>query len=229
LLDWTLVQLYELLFAGTYATGEVLSEVEVAARLNVSRTPVRLAFQQLMADGLISKEDGTGKTRVATFGVDDIRELYSIRSVLEGLAHREAAGKIPDERMVELAELLEQMRAAGESGQMSLAADVRFHELVCEAAGMERVVSILRRMWLQTFALVRQLDLDHVYPDTGEVRRVHDDHAAILAALRKGDPAASEGAVITHLERARDRLLAAVAANQPTGRADDQSVAQVSS
>src|SRR6476646_5684129 len=88
LLDWTLVQLYELLFAGEYATGDVLSEVEVAARLNVSRTPVRLAFQQLAADGLLFNSDGTGKTRVATFGVDDIRELYNIRGVLEGLAHR---------------------------------------------------------------------------------------------------------------------------------------------
>ncbi len=214
LLDWTLVQLYELLFAGEYATGDVLSEVEVAARLNVSRTPVRLAFQQLAADGLLVNSDGTGKTRVATFGVDDIRELYSIRGVLEGLAHREAAGKISDDRMAELAGLLAQLHVAGETGEMSLAADIRFHEVICEAAGMDRVLTILRKMWLQTFALVHQLDLGHVYPDKGEIGRVHDDHAAILAALRAGDPAASEAAVIAHLQRARDSLLSAVAATQ---------------
>jgi DNA-binding GntR family transcriptional regulator len=217
LLDWTLVQLYELLFSGQYATGDVLSEVEVAARLRVSRTPVRLAFQQLAADGLLSSDDGTGKTRVATFGVDDIRELYSIRGVLEGLAHREAAGKISDERMAELAGLLEQMQAAGETGKMSLAADIRFHEVVCEASGMDRVVNILRKMWLQTFALVHQLDLGQVYPDKGEIGRVHDDHAAILAALRTGDPGTSEQAVIQHLRRAQDSLLSAVAASRPTG------------
>lgn len=217
LLDWTLVQLYELLFAGEYATGDVLSEVEVAARLQVSRTPVRLAFQQLVADGLLINSEETGKTRVATFGVDDIRELYSIRGVLEGLAHREAAGNISTEGMAELARLLEEMRAAGETGEMSLASDIRFHEVICEAAGMDRVVNILRKMWLQTFALVNQLDLGHVYPDKAEIGRVHDDHAAILAALRTGDPAASEKAVLEHLQRAQDSLLSAVAERQPIG------------
>ena len=173
---------------------------------------MRLAFQQLAADGLLINSDGTGKTRVASFGVDDIRELYSIRAVLEGLAHREAAGKISDEGMVELDELLQQMLEAGETGEMRLAADIRFHQVICEAAGMDRLVNILRKMWFQTFALVRQLDLGHVYPDKAEVRRVHDDHAAILEALRRGDPAGSEKAVIEHLQRAQNSLLEAVAA-----------------
>jgi DNA-binding GntR family transcriptional regulator len=214
LLDWTLVQLYELLFAGVYATGDVLSEVEVATRLQVSRTPVRLAFQQLAADGLLINSSETGKTHVATFGVEDIQELYSIRGVLEGLAHRKAAGNISADGLTELADLLQQMLAAGETGEMSLAADFRFHEVICEAAGMDRVVTILRKMWLQTFALVRQLDLGHVYPDKAEIGRVHDDHAAILAALRSGDPAASEEAVIQHLQRAQDSLLRAFARRQ---------------
>jgi DNA-binding GntR family transcriptional regulator len=224
-----LVQLYERLFAGEYAVGDVLSEVEVAARLQVSRTPVRLAFQQLAADGLVINSDETGKTRVAAFGVDDIRELYTIRGVLEGLAHREAAGRISDEGMAELAELLQEMRTAGETGEMSLAADIRFHELICEAAGMDRVVNILRKMWLQTFALVRQLDLGHVYPDKAEIGRVHDDHAAILVALRAGDPAASEKAVMEHLERAQGSLLSAVATRKATPLTDDQVLTPVSS
>jgi DNA-binding GntR family transcriptional regulator len=216
ILDWTLVQLYELLFAGEYATGEVLSEVEVSTRLQVSRTPVRLAFQQLTSDGLLINSEETGKTRVAAFGVDDIQELYEIRGVLEGLAHREAAGRISEEGMAELDELLQQMLAGGETGEMELAADIRFHEVICQAAGRHRLVTILRRMWLQTFALVRQLDLGHIYPDRAEIVRVHDDHAAILTALRKGDAAASEQAVIEHLRRAQHSLLRAVATSQQT-------------
>jgi DNA-binding GntR family transcriptional regulator len=222
LADWTLEQIYELFFAGEFTTGDVISEVEIAARLQVSRTPVRLAFQQLEAEGLVINNDETGKKRVATFGVDDIQELYSIRSVLEGLAHREAAGKITPERMDELVGLLAEMKAASVTGEVSLGADFRFHEIICEAAAMNRVLGILRKMWLQTYALVRQLDLGHIYPDKAEIGRVHEDHRKILAALRKGDPAASEQAATRHLQRARDSLLSA-AANRDAASATGQS------
>jgi DNA-binding GntR family transcriptional regulator len=84
-------------------------------------------------------------------------------------------------------------------------------------------------MWLQTFALVRQLDLGHVYPDKAEIGRVHDDHAAILVALRAGDPAASEKAVMEHLERAQGSLLSAVATRKATPLTDDQVLTPVSS
>jgi DNA-binding GntR family transcriptional regulator len=206
LADWTLEQVYELLFSGEFGT-EVISEVEIASRLEVSRTPVRLAVQQLEAEGLVITSVDNGKKRFATFGINDIDELYSIRSVLEGLAHKRATGKLSPERMDELEQLLAQMKRAARTGEMTLAADIRFHEVICEAAGMARLLSIVRKMWLQTFALVRQLDLGNIYPDKAEIGRVHDDHAAILAALRKGDPAAAERAAIKHLQRARDALL----------------------
>jgi DNA-binding GntR family transcriptional regulator len=212
--DWTLEQIYELLFAGEFATGDAVSEVEIAARLQVSRTPVRLAFQQLEADGLLTNNGETGKKRIATFGVRDIQEIYTIRSVLEGLAHREAARKAGPEQLKQLDVLLTQMDKAARKGQMDLASDIRFHEIICEAAGMPRLLSTLRKIWLQTYALVRQLDVGHVYPDRAEVAQVHHDHAAILEALRKGDPAAAEEAAISHLQRARDALLSAAASHE---------------
>jgi DNA-binding GntR family transcriptional regulator len=209
--DWTLEQMYEMLLSGEFANGHAVSELEVAARLQVSRSPVRLAFQQMEADGLVVNDEKTGKKKFVTFDVQDIYELYSIRSVLEGLACRKAADNTTPRDLKELQGLLEEMNDATRTGKASLDADFRFHEIACEASGMTRAVAILRRMWLQTYALVRQLDLGKVYPDKTEIRRVHDDHAAILQALRARDPVAAEQAAIRHLERARDSLLSATA------------------
>jgi DNA-binding GntR family transcriptional regulator len=211
LADWTLEQMYELLFSGQFASGDAISELEVAARLQVSRSPVRLAFQQLETDGLVVNDEKTGKKKFVTFGIEDIQELYTIRSVLEGLAHREAAGKTTPQDLEELQGLLEKMSEAPRTGKAGLDADFRFHEIICEASGMARAVAILRSMWLQTYALVRQLEAGKVYPDKIEMHRVHDDHAAILQALRVRDPVAAEQAAIRHLERARDSLLNAAA------------------
>jgi DNA-binding GntR family transcriptional regulator len=210
--EWTLEQIYELLFSEEYNPGDAISELDVAARLRVSRSPVRVAFRQLEDDGLLLNHGETGKKTVVKFGVEDIEELYSIRAELEGLAHREAAGRIGPAQLREVAELLAQMSASlSGKHEANLAADFQFHEVVCQAAGLPRLLRILRRLWLQTFALVRQLDLAGVYPDTDEVGRVYHDHAAILAALREGDATACERAVVRHLLRARDSLLSAAA------------------
>ncbi|EPR75287.1 Propionate catabolism operon transcriptional regulator of GntR family [Leifsonia rubra CMS 76R] len=72
------------------APGIILGEVEQAARLGVSRTPLREALSRLMADGLVASQSGRGLV-VTDVSVDNIRELFDVRKALEVKAVRLAA------------------------------------------------------------------------------------------------------------------------------------------
>ncbi len=75
---------------GTLSPGTVLAEVEQAARIGVSRTPLREALSQLRKDRLIEPQAGRGLI-VTDISLDDIVELYELRQPLEQQAARLAA------------------------------------------------------------------------------------------------------------------------------------------
>ncbi len=95
-----LLTLREMLLKGEFAPGERLSELALVARLNVSRTPIRLALDRLAHEGLLEGAPSGGFI-VCEFTLADIWDAIEMRGVLEGTAARLAA-----ERLVEPSELL---------------------------------------------------------------------------------------------------------------------------
>jgi GntR family transcriptional regulator, vanillate catabolism transcriptional regulator len=85
-----LLEMRELMLRGEFRPGERLREVPLAARLNVSRTPLRLVLDRLAQEGLL-KARPTGGFVANEFSVEDIRDAIEIRGVLEGAAARQAA------------------------------------------------------------------------------------------------------------------------------------------
>jgi GntR family transcriptional regulator of vanillate catabolism len=90
--------LRELVFDGVFAPGERVPEIELARRLGVSRTPLRLAFSKLAHEGLLEPLPGGGFV-VCSFTRADISDAIELRGVLEGTAARLAAERLesPDE------------------------------------------------------------------------------------------------------------------------------------
>ena len=90
--------LRELIFEGVCAPGERVPEVDLAARLGVSRTPMRLALSTLSHEGLLEPLAGGGFV-VRSFTSDDVSDAIELRGVLEGTAARLAAERLgsPDE------------------------------------------------------------------------------------------------------------------------------------
>ncbi|MDL9979360.1 GntR family transcriptional regulator [Microbacterium sp. ASV49] len=88
--DRTYRALLDEIQSGALAPGAALAEVELAARLGVSRTPVREALGRLAADGLVI-EISPRLTVVADLAADDIRDLFELRRALEETAVRIAA------------------------------------------------------------------------------------------------------------------------------------------
>ncbi|MEM6355970.1 MAG: GntR family transcriptional regulator, partial [Pseudomonadota bacterium] len=76
--------------SGEFQPGARLIETDLAARLGVSRTPVRQALSRLEAHGLASRDERGGLV-VATLDYDQLSELYAVREWAEGLAARLAA------------------------------------------------------------------------------------------------------------------------------------------
>jgi len=83
--------------------GTVLAEVELAHRLDMSRTPVREALARLVADGLVVAIGGRG-LEVASMDADDIAALYELRQALESQAARLAARRGDPAVFAELAD-----------------------------------------------------------------------------------------------------------------------------
>jgi GntR family transcriptional regulator of vanillate catabolism len=93
-----------MLLSGEFRAGERLAEVALASQLGASRTPVRLALDQLAHEGLLEALH-TGGFKVREFAVTDIWDAIEIRGVLEGTAARLAAERLTDPS--ELAKLRE--------------------------------------------------------------------------------------------------------------------------
>lgn len=107
------VRIRELLLRGEFARGERIAEVPLGARLDMSRTPVRMALERLAHVGLV--DVGTaGGFWVREFTVEDVRDAIELRGVLEGTAARLAA-----ERRGEDAELARLRRSRDEVGSLT--------------------------------------------------------------------------------------------------------------
>jgi DNA-binding GntR family transcriptional regulator len=213
--EWVIARLYELIFGGEIAAGQQLVEGEITELLGVSRTPVHEALMQLERDGIVKASHVSGRRVVAAFGLEDIREIYTIRAALEGVAHAEAAERMTPEALATLAGIQAEMEAADPSTPEGRAnqfdADFRFHELVSHIAALPRLQRELSGLWRQTRLLLYQLDAHDIYPrEEEELLAPRADYRATLGALGSGDRAKAASTVRRHFENRRDALLEAV-------------------
>jgi len=89
------VKLREMILKGEFRPHERIAEIRLAARLGISRTPVRLALERLSQEGLLEPSTGGGFA-VREFTKSDIWDAIEMRGVLEGMAAKLAAERITD-------------------------------------------------------------------------------------------------------------------------------------
>ncbi len=87
-------------------------EEQLAERLGISRTPVRQALTMLEAEGLVEITPNKGAV-VCSFGIEEVRDVYDLRAVLEGHAARRAASRIGEPELERLGQLCEEMEGLG--------------------------------------------------------------------------------------------------------------------
>ncbi|MEP9347858.1 GntR family transcriptional regulator [Xanthobacter sp. KR7-225] len=185
-----------------FRPGEALSEAAVSASLGLGRTPVRQAFDRLMRDGLVEVLPRKGII-VRPISHDEVRDMVDVRLVNEGFCARLAAERATPRVIEALVDNVRQGKAAAATRDVDtlMALDRDFHATISAAARNLVLGEILRnlhehaqRVW---FVSLRAHE---------HHRRVVDEHAAIVDALRAGDPDQAEAATRAHILSFADNL-----------------------
>lgn len=201
--------LRDLIFSGEVAPGERLSEVTLAARLGLSRTPVRAALARLEQEGILETIPSGGYSACA-FTHADIIDAIELRGVLEGTAARLAAERgVPPARLASLESLLAELDDVVGRGPESLdfnayvTRNAAFHEMLASLAGSKIIRRELDRVVRLPFAgpsafLNVQIDIPAFRASLGIGQH---QHRAIASAI-----AMREGARAEALAREHSRL-----------------------
>jgi DNA-binding GntR family transcriptional regulator len=175
--------------------GDPLVESELAQQLGISKTPVRDALLELEREGFVTKILFKG-TYVTEVTLKDVREIFQLRAVLEGLAARLAAPLFSAEELEKTEKTLSAAEAALTVGNLALCSErgKRLHDAIINKADNQRLTLIIRNLddHIQRFRLLS----DQI---SGRLDRSIKEHHRVLEALRQRDPAAAEQAMRDHL------------------------------
>ena len=193
--------LHRQIIAGKYSTGEWLRQEEIAGQMGVSMTPVREALDLLVAKGIAERVPYRG-VRVREMSTKDIIEAYGLRLMLEALIAREAAANITPEQAEELQSIMDEMDRHVELNEMPQERQLsrEFHAAIADATGNDLLIQLYAIVsnafpdWLLCEALFRKPELL-----AGSVAQTHDEHTAILEALKNKDGDTAVKASLEHV------------------------------
>lgn len=136
--------LRQAIITGEFKPGERLTEISLANRLGVSRTPVREAIRKLELEGLVVMVPRKG-AQVARITEKDLKEVIEVRSALEEFAACLACERIKAGDQQEMERIHHSFVRAVEEGDIMkmVAHDEQFHDTIFKAAGNDRLVSII--------------------------------------------------------------------------------------
>lgn len=144
--------LREAILRGDLKPGERLMELQLAAKLGVSRTPIREAIRMLEQEGLAVTVPRKG-AEVAQMTLKDMEDVLEVREVLDELAVKLACTKVNEEQLARLIKVQEEfeLSTVGDDVKKIAEADVAFHEVIYEIADNPKLVSILNNLREQVY------------------------------------------------------------------------------
>lgn len=197
-------RLIDMILFGELAQGSRLILQDLAARFDVSLTPVREALQHLAADGFIEASPRRGY-RVKAPTPRQVKELWQVRAALETVAAEEvvdglAAGRIRPDDLAVLHAIQGELDAEG--GEMShrrhMELNARFHQALVRLADNRLLLNLYRGIQIQLLAAWVQRGLD-AWRERLPAERA--EHHGLLKALSRQDRAAAREAVRAHIDR----------------------------
>jgi GntR family transcriptional regulator, vanillate catabolism transcriptional regulator len=207
LVDEVTKHLRELIISGEIPPGSQLLQLELAKQLGVSRTPLREAFRILERDGLVRISNGNRTIGVVRWTSEELRDLYEVREVIDGLAARLVAQRgMSPELDAELRRRLDQMEdsLSARDHTSEVEAHVAFHALIAEHCGNSRVVGLLPLIRMTGSSLFPAVD--SAFTDTegaADSKRYLQEgaehHRAVYEAMLAGDDRRAEDLARRHI------------------------------
>ncbi|KMT22695.1 GntR family transcriptional regulator [Clostridium cylindrosporum] len=193
----------ESILDGTYKSGENLIEMRLAQELNVSRTPVREAIRQLELEGLVESIPNKG---VIVKGITqkDMKDIYKIRLLLEGLAAKWSVNEISDESIKELQETFELMEFYTNKGDIENIErlNTKFHQIIYESTKSNVLLHILK-----DFQVYVKLARHESLAIPGRMKESLKEHSEILDAIKNRDYVQAERYLTNHVENSSKNVL----------------------
>lgn len=198
--------------------GKLPTEAVLAQEFGVSRTVIREAISRLKNEGVVEPRQGSGVFVAAHGAIRPLRidyaeavepgsvvQILALRRAIEAEVASEAAMHRSDADMMSIDGALKKIAQAVADGEEGVAEDVAFHRAIAVATS--------NPYFLKTLAFLNQyLEAATSVTRRNEAlredfsRQVREEHAAIAAAIRAGDPMAARNAACTHMYNAARRL-----------------------
>ena len=179
------------------SSGEIVSDLELSNELNISRTPVREAMQQLIDIGLLERT--ATKVVVRSITLTDIAEIFQIREAIEIMSVKIilSRGGLNETQKLELMDIHQNLCNDISNGNFdkNFSDDTAFHEKLIEYSGNTRMEDICRRITLQSQRL-RWLTL--LTPSRYAGTR--DEHERIIQGILNQDLDSTARAIQEHLQ-----------------------------
>ncbi len=198
--DLVYVQLRDAILSGTLPPGYALREAELAGRFGVSKTPLRDALVRLQTEGLVSIPPFRSAV-VTGYSREDLREIYGVRELLEGMCAREAALHISADDLAALTEVMRDSLRCVSGGELLLGQEDhlaalldRFDTIMYAQSRNRRIdemVENLRNHLQRIGQLTTQIP--------GRTVKSVAEHQAVYDAIVQGDGNAAEAAMRRHI------------------------------
>jgi DNA-binding GntR family transcriptional regulator len=178
--------------------GEPLSESLLSKELGISKTPIREALQQLEKEGFVENIPGKGAF-VSRISIQDIREIFEIREILECEVIRRVAvkGDFNTAEAEAIGRKFESSETGGTTPRSHFKAGDQIHTFVFEAFGNRRLLEFYRRLQ-DHIERLRVYFFNQVRGERSE--QSFREHLEILNSLIARDPARAEKAMRDHLQ-----------------------------
>jgi DNA-binding GntR family transcriptional regulator len=209
--DWVYEEVRQAIIDLRLKPGEPLREATMAEQLGVSKTPVREALARLEQEGLVETTSFKGAV-VSGYSPQDLKEIYELRELLEGVAARTAAASASDETLDRLNALVAESRQRRADDDLDgLAALLgEFDRAIYEQVDNVRIRALIENL---TAHLTRIGRLTEEIP--GRVKASVEEHAAIVEAIAAHDVDGAERAMRAHIRSVlTDQLQAAEARSE---------------
>jgi len=197
---------------GEIPAGERLVELDLAAKMNSSRTPVREALQKIASEGLIYSIPRAGYI-VGEISETDLEEIFEARTAIEQAAAKQALKYITPEELERIEENIrrsEESIRGGQKDQM-IDFDTEFHDILCGAGRNKRLIQFSQtlRDHLLKYRMIA-LRIPRM------ARGATAEHKQIFKALKSKDSKKLEETIHYHLERSKEHILTRLKESTPS-------------
>lgn len=193
---------------GALEPNQHLSDAKLAEVMNISRAPIREAFNMLEKEGFVTIIPRKG-ARVSSISEKEVENIWEIRAVLEGYAARTAALNCTDNELKKMADSLHELLQEPFDISRYSRSDMKMHELLYKYLENSMLREIIARVRQNALRILNFASKKLAYDKKSAVQDTRE-HMKIVDALKARDPDGTEAAVFLHIQNSKKRIIQAI-------------------